>query len=195
MSPKVDFATQNNKIIQSIRKLYADPDMQSQGLLTHLQTVKSLGASNPELDRVLQPPERITVLLIGNHSAGKSSFVNWYVGEEILKAGVSVTTTGLQFVRRGKHSTVLLGEQTLETFPFLRHVPDAESLSKYMTTHISPSNERLFPVVDFVDTPGLIFRTDVVYPFAVDDVIVSLADYADIILGHTPPPRSRRSLF
>jgi len=28
---------------------------------------------------VLVPRRKITVLLIGNHSAGKSSFINWYV--------------------------------------------------------------------------------------------------------------------
>jgi predicted GTPase len=27
---------------------------------------------------LLPPKEKITVLLIGNHSAGKSSFINWY---------------------------------------------------------------------------------------------------------------------
>ncbi len=32
------------------------------------------------------------VMIIGNHSAGKSSFVNWYVGEDIQPTGMAVHT-------------------------------------------------------------------------------------------------------
>ena len=37
-------------------------------------------------DRVLHPLRKVTVMLIGNHSAGKSSFINWYTGDRIQKA-------------------------------------------------------------------------------------------------------------
>ena len=33
---------------------------------------------------LLAPREKITVLLIGNHSAGKSSFINWF--ERVCRA-------------------------------------------------------------------------------------------------------------
>lgn len=32
---------------------------------------------------ILAPERKLVVMIIGNHSAGKSSFINWYVGEEI----------------------------------------------------------------------------------------------------------------
>lgn len=30
------------------------------------------------------PSKKITVMIVGNHSAGKSSFINWYAGSEVL---------------------------------------------------------------------------------------------------------------
>lgn len=42
---------------------------------------------------VLSPPRRkIRVLVIGNHSSGKSSFINWYVGANVLPTGVAIET-------------------------------------------------------------------------------------------------------
>jgi len=37
------------------------------------------------------PNDCISVLLMGNHSAGKSSFVNWYVGEQVQTTSVAVS--------------------------------------------------------------------------------------------------------
>lgn len=36
-----------------------------------------------ELSEIRAPQKRLYVMIIGNHSAGKSSFINWYVGENI----------------------------------------------------------------------------------------------------------------
>jgi ribosome biogenesis GTPase A len=35
------------------------------------------------LKEIIAPRKKITVLIMGNHSSGKSSFINWYVGETI----------------------------------------------------------------------------------------------------------------
>jgi hypothetical protein len=32
----------------------------------------------PELDLVRAPHKKLMIMIIGNHSAGKSSFINWY---------------------------------------------------------------------------------------------------------------------
>lgn len=32
-----------------------------------------------------KPRKKISVMIVGNHSAGKSSFINWYIGESIQK--------------------------------------------------------------------------------------------------------------
>jgi polynucleotide 5'-kinase involved in rRNA processing len=49
---------------------------------------KSMGSE------LLEPRKKITVMLIGNHSAGKSSFINWYIEEHIQKTGVAIETQG-----------------------------------------------------------------------------------------------------
>ncbi|KAK7089751.1 hypothetical protein V1264_024447 [Littorina saxatilis] len=62
-----DTATQslNERILKECHQLYIDPE---NGLV---KIAESLGLS------LLAPRKKITVLLIGNHSAGKSSFINW----------------------------------------------------------------------------------------------------------------------
>jgi ribosome biogenesis GTPase A len=45
---------------------------------------------------------RRRVMIVGNHSAGKSSFINWYIGENIQKTGVAIETRGFTFVTSGK---------------------------------------------------------------------------------------------
>ena len=35
-------------------------------------------------------------MLIGNHSAGKSSFINWYIEEHIQRTGVAIETQGIR---------------------------------------------------------------------------------------------------
>ena len=52
-------------IVQECHTLYADPE---HGLISIAET---LGL------KLLAPRKKITIMLIGNHSAGKSSFINW----------------------------------------------------------------------------------------------------------------------
>jgi hypothetical protein len=57
------------------------------------------------------PKDRITCLLVGNHSAGKSSFVNWYIGEKIQNESVAIETAGITVIRKGKSRTAWKGAQ------------------------------------------------------------------------------------
>lgn len=57
------------------------------------------------------PKDRITCLMIGNHSAGKSSFINWYVGEKIQNESVAIETAGVTVIRKGKSRTAWKGAQ------------------------------------------------------------------------------------
>jgi GTPase SAR1 family protein len=41
-------------------------------------------------------------MIVGNHSAGKSSFVNWYIGEEVQRTGVAIETRGFTLITSGK---------------------------------------------------------------------------------------------
>ena len=47
--------------------------------------------------------------LQGNHSAGKSSFINWYVEEHIQRTGVAIETQGFTFITSGRKRESLTG--------------------------------------------------------------------------------------
>ena len=57
----------NERILRDCHNLYTDP---KDGLI--------LIARDVDIE-LLPPRKKINVLLIGNHSAGKSSFITWYV--------------------------------------------------------------------------------------------------------------------
>lgn len=59
-------------------------------------------------------------MLIGNHSAGKSSFINYYIGEQIQKTGVAIETRGFSFVTSGHKRETLTGEATVHFFEHLQ---------------------------------------------------------------------------
>ena len=62
---KVSRSAMHCHIVQECHTLYADPE---HGLISIAET---LGL------KLLAPRKKITIMLIGNHSAGKSSFINW----------------------------------------------------------------------------------------------------------------------
>ncbi len=66
-SSPLDAATTsvNERILRECHSLYTDP---TNGLV---QSAEELGL------KLLPPRKKITIMLIGNHSAGKSSFINW----------------------------------------------------------------------------------------------------------------------
>jgi len=132
------------------------------------------------------PRDRITCLLIGNHSAGKSSFTNWYVGEEIQKESVAIETAGITIVRKGSKKTTWKGPMTLETFPHLEALGKIPGVVDFLVTEVSTSEEKNFPLVEFIDTPGLTDGT-LKYPFDVDNVIYELAEHATMIMVFLDP--------
>jgi hypothetical protein len=50
----------------------------------------------------------------GNHSAGKSSYINWYVGEHVQTTAVAIETSGFTFCTSGKKRDTLKGQATLQ---------------------------------------------------------------------------------
>jgi ABC-type uncharacterized transport system ATPase component len=53
-------------------------------------------------------------MIIGNHSAGKSSFINWYVGENIQQTRVSIETIEINMVMHGAKHSELSGYNTMK---------------------------------------------------------------------------------
>lgn len=136
--------------------------------------------------RIRAPNECISVLLIGNHSAGKSSFVNWYVGEPVQTTSVAMETAGITIVRRGKKRTTWRGKMTLGNFPGLDRVGQLPGVADHLTTEFCTSDKRAFRSLELIDTPGLV-DGNVRYPFDVDAAMDALAEEASLIIVFLDP--------
>ena len=122
-----------------------------------------------------------------------------YIEETIQKTGVAMETSGFTFVTSGKKRDTMTGKATLKLFPHFKELADvagarrsANALRLYqemmvtmaltvhsgnvecITTEVCLSKAKRFPVVTFVDTPGLVDGT-MQYPFDVDKSIIWLS--------------------
>lgn len=145
-------------------------------------------AADPLLQmKIYKPRKKVNVMLIGNHSAGKSSFINWYIGESVQTTGVAIETRGFTFVTSGRKRDTLKGDAT---FAFYDHLDGlskfGKGISENVFSEISTSKDRNFSCVDFVDSPGLV-DGEMEYPFDVTESIVFLADHVDLILCFFDP--------
>jgi len=164
----------NERILRDCHNLYTDV---KDGLIT---IAKDVG-----LD-LLAPRKKINILLIGNHSAGKSSFINWYVEETVQKTGVAIETQGFTLVTSGKKRESLLGNATLHLYPQLKSLSEIENSLDYIGTEISTSKQKQFSLVTFIDTPGLV-DGDMKYPFDVDKAILWFGEISDLIFVYFDP--------
>ncbi|XP_062874361.1 sarcalumenin [Trichomycterus rosablanca] len=136
--------------------------------------------------RLLPPRKKIIVMIMGNHSAGKSSFINWYIEEHIQKTGVAIETQGFTFITSGRKRESLTGNATLHLYPHFRPLLEFKGLTDYLCAEISTSKQKKFSLVTFVDTPGLV-DGDMVYPFDVNNAITSFGEQADLIFVFFDP--------
>ncbi|XP_062263253.1 uncharacterized protein si:ch211-11k18.4 [Platichthys flesus] len=164
----------DERILRDCHQLYADPDS---GLI---KVAESVGL------KLLAPRKKITVMLMGNHSAGKSSFINWYVEEHIQRTGVAIETQGFSFITSGRKRESLTGNATLHLYPHFKPLQEFKGVSEYLSTEICTSRQKRFSLVTFVDSPGLV-DGDMKYPFDVDDVLLWLGDLCDLILVFFDP--------
>lgn len=173
-APDTSTVSLNEKILKECHDLYIEKE---KGLIT---IASGLGLN------LLAPRKKITILLLGNHSAGKSSFINWYVEEHVQKTGVAIETQGFTFVTSGKKRESLTGNATLHLYPHFKSLQDLKGVVDYLTTEISTSKQKKFSLVTFVDTPGLV-DGDMKYAFDVDDSILWLGNLADLIFVFFDP--------
>ena len=158
-------------------------------LLSNLQTPFASELPPDLVERVQAirtPGEVISVLLIGNHSAGKSSFINWYVGENVQTTSVAMETAGITLVRRGKKRTQWRGKMTIGNFPGLERLSRLPGVADHLVTEFSTSEEKCFRSLELIDTPGLV-DGNVRYPFDVDAAMDELAKEVSLILVFVDP--------
>ncbi|XP_057366153.1 sarcalumenin-like isoform X1 [Daphnia carinata] len=164
----------NERILKECHTLYTDAD---KGLV---RIAEEVGLN------LLAPRKKITVILIGNHSAGKSSFINWYIEEHVQRTGVAIETQGFTFVTSGRKRESLTGNATLHLYPHFKPLQEIPGVVDYLTTEISTSKQKKFSLVTFVDTPGLV-DGDMKYPFDVNESIQWLGELADLIFVFFDP--------
>ncbi|XP_040566400.1 sarcalumenin [Lepeophtheirus salmonis] len=164
----------NERILKECHDLYADSKF---GLV---KIAGDLGL------KILAPRKKINIMLIGNHSAGKSSFINWYIEEHIQKTGVAIETQGFSFVTSGKKRESLLGKATLHLYPHFKPLAEFPGVLDYLSTEISTSKHKKFNLITFVDTPGLV-DGDMNYPFDVNETILWLGDLVDLVFVFFDP--------
>ncbi|XP_056457714.1 uncharacterized protein si:dkey-98f17.5 [Gadus chalcogrammus] len=135
---------------------------------------------------LLPPRKKIFVMIMGNHSAGKSSFINWYIEEHIQKTGVAIETQGFTFITSGRKRESLTGNATLHLYPHFRPLLEFKGVTDYLSAEVSSSKQKKFSLLTFVDTPGLV-DGDMVYPFSVNSAITWLGKQADLVLVFFDP--------
>lgn len=124
------------------------------------------------------------VLFLGNHSSGKSSFINWLVGEELQRTGIAPIDDGFTIITHGAEDAVLDGAAvvTNPTFPW-------GDLSRFGPTLLNHLKLRLRPQkalegIALVDSPGMIDAADakVTRGYNFTGVVRWYAERADVIL-------------
>ncbi|KAJ3209695.1 hypothetical protein HDU67_005989 [Dinochytrium kinnereticum] len=171
--------TTNNvhqKILEEVFDFYQSPT-DHEGLC---EIAKDYG-----LDAI-PPKKRIWILLIGNHSAGKSSYINWYVEESVQKTSVAIETTGFTLITSGKRRETLRGQATIRFFDCLRDLTGFKGVMAFLSTEIVTSRSKNFSMVTFIDTPGLV-DGEMSYPFDPEKTMLRLATEADLIFTFFDP--------
>ena len=84
---------------------------------------------------------------MGNHSSGKSSFINWYIEETVQRTGVAIETQGFTLVTSGKRRESFEGEASLHLFPELQCLCEIPNALEFIGTEISTSKQKAFGVV------------------------------------------------
>lgn len=87
-------------------------------LLNDLQmALVSFGASKPDLDTLSQSIRQIDdlflLVIVGEFNAGKSSFINAFLGDNLLKEGVTPTTTQINIIRYHEEHQETISERNI----------------------------------------------------------------------------------
>jgi GTP-binding protein EngB required for normal cell division len=107
--------------------------------------------------------DQITIAIVGRFKAGKSSFLNHFLGRPLLPVGVVPVTTVVTEIRFGptERTEVRFLEGRVEEIPlndiatYVSERENAENHKRVATIRIELPSLARFPGLMFVDTPGL----------------------------------------
>ena len=154
---------------------------------------KFSGGRLTQLEHFRAPQRKLMIMILGNHSAGKSSFINWYIGENMQKTGVSIETVEINMVTHGNEIAELNGQNLMKQFPFMKELQHKGTkterypgLLANLSVKVCTSKQRNFEDIVFVDTPGLADGS-LRYKFNVEDAYQWLARHCDMVLVFLDP--------
>lgn len=132
-------------------------------------------------------------MILGNHSSGKSSFINWYIKDNIQKTAVSIETVDINLIIHGNKRRVLNGYNLIKEFPFIEDLYDKKTKNELvpgllpnMSAKTSPSKANNFENIIFIDTPGLA-DGNLAYKFDVDLAYSWLSKHCDLVFVFFDP--------
>lgn len=134
---------------------------------------------------------RPTALFLGNHSSGKSSFINHLLGSEIQKTGLAPTDDGFTIITHGDQADSFDG-QTVASHPELAF----HDLDRLGPRFISRLRLRAIPTnvlqeINMIDSPGMIDAVDRsnTREYDFDRSVRIFAENADLILFFFDPDK------
>lgn len=142
----------------------------------------------PTVGELQRPPQ---VLLLGNHSSGKSTFINFLLGTELQRTGVAPTDDGFTLITHGPVATELDGHAVVSNpnLPYegLRHFGDA--LVSHIRLKLRPVE--LLQTVTLIDSPGMIdeAKAENGRGFDFPGVVRWFAERADLVVVFFDPDK------
>jgi GTPase SAR1 family protein len=134
-----------------------------------------------------------TVLFVGNHAAGKSTFINYLLGVELQRSGVAPTEDGFTIIQFGERISEFDG-QTIAG----RQDIGFPDLQRFGPIFLGRLRLKTYPhdllrTVTLVDTPGMIDSSEKGhtrdYDFA--GAVSSFAEQSDLIVCFFDPAKPR----
>ncbi len=131
------------------------------------------------------------VLFVGNHSSGKSTFINFLLGEAIQRTGMAPTDDCFTIIRHGRHREERDGRAVVSNpeLPFGGAAQIGPEFLSHFRMRLLP-NEFLRDIT-LVDTPGMIDAAgpDTTRGYDFSSVVRWFAERADLVLVFFDPER------
>ncbi|WPL16960.1 putative GTPase [Thiorhodovibrio winogradskyi] len=142
----------------------------------------------PTVGELRRPPQ---VLLLGNHSSGKSTFVNHLLGDDVQKTGVAPTDDGFTIITHGSTATERDGPAVVSNpdLPYEGLRQFGDQLVSHVRLKLRPAE--LLQTVTLIDSPGMIdeAKAENGRGFDFPGVVRWFAERADLVMVFFDPDK------
>lgn len=167
-------------ILEEIATIYTQNDVGLIAISKHPSVSKLLNR------KIFQPQKKVIVLIVGGHSTGKSSFANWFFGDNIQKVSAAIETSKITFITTGRKRQSFDGTSTLRLFDFLSDYKSIPHFVDNLNTEMRLPVRSRSNLVTFIDTPGLIPDQERL-PFDCEQIMLKLVNHSQEILVFMDP--------